>query len=259
MKWLCLPTTLFLVLALGGCKPKYPLCNADSDCPGNAEGREWCVNGQCQQCRPDAPGRNDCGVGQRCASGRCERVPGYCANNADCPTGVCDKNRCVACKEDRQCPGGTRCSAGRCEADSRKACKSNDECGETEDCVNGHCAPANRNRYAAEGPCTLETVYFGYNEFEVMGAASAVVDKNAECIKRNSSRGVTLVGHTDPRGTPEYNLALADKRAQSVKRRMASFGIPEDKLIPIPRGEIDATGTDEASWERDRRVEVKWR
>ena len=258
MRWLCLPTTLLLVLCLSGCKAKYPNCDGDSDCPGNAEGKEWCVNGQCQQCRPEPQGSKDCGAGRRCNAGRCEAIAGFCAKNSECPSGVCQNNRCVACKEDSNCPGGTRCSAGRCEADNRKACKHSDECSETEDCVAGRCVPSNKNRYVPQGGCQLEVVYFGYNEFELSGSTGAVVDKNAECVKRNN-RGVNLVGHTDPRGTPEYNLALADKRAQAVKRRMTNLGIPEDKVIPVPRGEIDAQGTDESSWERDRRVDVQWR
>lgn len=241
---------------MAGCKPNYPNCSADSDCPGNATGKEWCVNGQCQQCRP-APA-NDCGTGRRCNSGRCEAIAGFCVKNTDCPSGVCEKNRCVACKEDAQCPGGTRCSAGRCETDNRKACKSSDDCAETEDCVSGRCVPANRNRYAAEGGCQLAPVYFGFNEFELNPTASAVVDKNVDCVKKNN-RGVNLVGHTDSRGTPEYNLALSDKRAQAVKRRMVALGVSDEKLIPVPRGELDATGTDESSWERDRRVETQWR
>lgn len=258
MKWLCLPTTLFLVLALGGCKAKYPNCEADADCPGNAEGKEWCVNGQCQQCRPDPAGRNDCGVGKRCNNGRCEAIAGFCNRPTDCPSGVCEQNRCVSCKEDKNCPSGTRCEAGRCASDNRKACKSGDDCAETEDCVNGRCVSSSKNRYQAEGGCNLEAVYFGYNEFELSGSTTTVVDKNADCVKKNN-RGVNLVGHTDSRGTPEYNLALADKRAQAVKRRMVALGISDDKAIPVPRGELDATGTDESSWERDRRVDVQWR
>src|SRR3569832_475388 len=101
MKWLCLPTTLCLLLCFGGCKPNYPNCNGDTDCPGNVEGKEWSVNGQCQQCRP---GGNDCGTGKRCNGGRCEAIPGFCARPTDCPSGLCEKNKCVACKEDKQCP-----------------------------------------------------------------------------------------------------------------------------------------------------------
>ena len=70
---------------------------------------------------------------------------------------------------------------------------------------------------------------------------------------------MTLVGHTDPRGTPEYNLALSDKRTQAVKRRMRDLGVADQNMFMVPRGEMDSTGTDEASWSQDRRVEVNWR
>lgn len=242
--------------SLGGCKPKYPNCESDTDCPGNAQSKEWCVNGQCQECRPDG---KDCAAGKACVSGRCQAIPGYCGKPTDCPTGVCENNRCVACKDDSGCPAGGRCNAGKCEADSRKICKTNDECAESEDCINGRCTPAGRNKYVAkDGDCRLDTVYFGFNEFELGGGNTSTVDKDVDCIKK-MSRSVTLVGHTDPRGTPEYNLALSDKRAQSVKRRMRDLGIAADNMFMVPRGEMDATGTDEASWSQDRRVEVNWR
>jgi len=267
MRWFRVPSSLcFLFLLglflgslsiLGGCKPKYPNCEGDTDCPGNAEGKEWCVNGQCQQCRPDG---RDCAAGKACMSGRCQAIPGYCGKPTDCPTGVCEKNRCVACTGDAGCPAGGRCNAGKCEADSRKICKGNDECAENEDCVNGRCTRVGRgNKYVGQdGDCKLDTVLFGYNEFELSSTNTSAVDRNAECIKKGS-RSVTLVGHTDPRGTPEYNLALSDKRAQAVKRRMRDLGISEQNLFLVPRGEMDASGTDEASWSQDRRVEVNWR
>lgn len=245
-------------LALTACKAKYPNCEADTDCPGNAQGKEFCVNGMCQACRP-GDAYNDCGQGQQCRDGRCEKIPGFCRTSAECPTGLCQNNRCVNCKDDKQCPSGSRCQAGICESDARKPCKTSDECSETEDCVNGRCAPAGKNRYAADSAgCQLEVIYFGYNEFELSGSASAVVDKNAECIKK-SGRGVNVIGHTDPRGTMEYNLALSDKRAQAVTRRLAALGIAADKMAPVPRGELDSNGTDESGWDKDRRVEVQWR
>ncbi len=258
MKWLCFSTIVCLLLGFVACKPKYPSCSGDSDCPGNAEGKEWCVNGQCQQCRPLPEGKNDCGAGRSCKNGSCQAIPGYCNKNTDCPTGLCEQNRCASCKEDTQCPGGTRCAAGRCEVDSRKACKTSDDCSETEDCVNGRCVSSSHGRYGAEGGCQLETAYFDFNEFELSESAKAAVDKNAECIKRNN-RSVNLVGHTDSRGTPEYNLALADKRSQVVKKRLSALGVPEDKTIPVPRGEIDAKGSNESSWAQDRRVDFQWR
>jgi peptidoglycan-associated lipoprotein len=232
MCWLFVVCLGLSLSALSGCKPTYPNCGGDNDCPGNAQGKEWCVNGQCQQCRPDG---RDCAAGKACVSGRCAPIPGYCSR------------------------AGGRCNAGKCEADSRKQCKSSDECAETEDCINGRCTPVGRNRYTGQdGGCKLDTVFFGLNEFDLASSNSSVVDRNAECVKKGS-RSVTLVGHTDPRGTPEYNLALSDKRAQAVKRRMRDLGVSDQNLFMVPRGEMDSTGTDESSWSQDRRVEVNWR
>ncbi|MGE0790615.1 MAG: OmpA family protein [Sandaracinaceae bacterium] len=86
------------MIALGGVSglltacngPEYPNCDNDEQCH---EG-EFCVNGQCQQCRPDG---NDCGAGQRCVDGRCDAIPGWCGSSGDCPSGQeCVDNRCVA-------------------------------------------------------------------------------------------------------------------------------------------------------------------
>ena len=265
MRWFRVPSSiywlflvgLFSLTVLSGCKPKYPNCEGDTDCPGNANGKEWCVNGQCQQCRPDG---RDCAAGKSCVSGRCAPIPGYCSSPTDCPSGTCERNRCVACKDDTGCPAGGRCNAGKCEADSRKMCKSSDECAETEDCINGRCTPVGKNgKYVGkDGDCRLDTVFFGMNEFDLGSGNSSVVDKDAECVKKGG-RSVTLVGHTDPRGTPEFNLALSDKRAQAVKRRMRDLGVSEQNMFMVPRGEMDSTGTDESSWSQDRRVEVNWR
>jgi len=236
-----------------GCKPNYPNCEADTDCPGHAENREWCVLGKCQACRPTG---NDCGPGKACNAGRCEAVPGYCDKHADCPTGLCEQNRCVACEDDSGCPAGGRCNAGKCEADKRKPCKTSDECSESEDCVSGRCTPASGRR--AGEVCTPQTVYFGIDVYELSPANTPVVDANADCVKR-VKRPISIIGHTDARGTVEYNLNLSEKRAQAVKRRFRDLGISEQSINTVPRGELDSVGSDEGSWEKDRRVEVTFR
>jgi len=86
--------------------------------------------------------------------------------------------------------------------------------------------------------------------------ATAAIDRDTECVKK-TNHGVTLTGRTDPRGTEEYNLALSDKRAQQVKGRMGQLGVTTDMKINA-RGEMDATGKDEAGWAKDRRVDVSW-
>jgi peptidoglycan-associated lipoprotein len=252
-------TVMLLGLWLqAACKPDYPKCDKDADCPGNKDNREWCVDGTCQQCRP---GRTDCPEGKECKSGRCESLAGFCKKNEDCPTKLCVNNRCAGCQSDKQCGAGGRCDKGNCIAENRTRCKSNDDCAESEDCVGGFCVPAGprQNAYAAgKPPCGLDTVYFDFNESVLSAEATSIIDKNADCVKR-ASRSVVLVGHTDPRGTEEYNLALSERRAQTVRERLQRIGVGQQGLSTLPRGEIDATGNDETGWSRDRKVEFHWR
>jgi peptidoglycan-associated lipoprotein len=210
-----------------GCPPKYPNCSGDKDC----HAKEYCVNGQCQQCRSDG----DC-PGGKCAAGRCEKAA---------PVST-------ACSDDKQCPAGQSCIDGAC-----KPCTSDEQCGEGGKCNAGRCT---RGNGALPPPpnakCTLEPVYFDFNESVLTTEATSAIDRDADCVKK-TNHGATLTGRTDPRGTEEYNLALSDKRAQSVKSRMSQLGVRNDMKINA-RGEMDATGTDEAGWAKDRRVDVQW-
>ncbi len=225
---LTLATGLVCLALATGCPPKYPKCNNDKDC----HEKEYCVNGQCQQCRSDG----DC-PGGHCSAGRCEP-------NAPHPT---------ACTDDAQCPAGQSCIDGAC-----KPCTSDDQCGEGGKCNAGRCqrAAAGGGGGPVNAACQLEPIYFDFNEYALTTEATGAIDRDADCIKK-TGRGVTLTGRTDPRGTEEYNLALSDKRAQSVKDRLSRLGATQNMKINA-RGEMDATGKDEAGWAHDRRVDVSW-
>jgi len=107
--------------------------------------------------------------------------------------------------------------------------------------------------------CNLEPVYFDFNEYALSTEATSSIDKDAECIKQTGgTKPVLLTGRTDPRGTEEYNLALSDHRATSVKDRFVRMGVEGGRLRTVARGELDATGTDETGWAKDRRVDVNW-
>ena len=82
--------------------------------------------------------------------------------------------------------------------------------------------------------------------------------RDAECIKK-VNRPAQLIGHTDPRGTQEYNLALSEKRAQSVRDHLGRLGVDGTHISVLPRGSLDAKGTDEPSWAQDRRVDFAWK
>ena len=168
------------------------------------------------------------------------------------PVAASSHPRSTSCTDDAQCPAGQSCIGGVC-----KPCTADEQCGEGGKCNAGRCQRAAAN--VAPPPnakCTLEPVYFDFNESVLTTEATAAIDGDADCIKKNQ-HGVTLTGRTDPRGTEEYNLALSDRRAQAVKSRMGQLGVSNDMKINA-RGELDATGKDEAGWAKDRRVDVSW-
>lgn len=241
-----LTVAAWLTLSLSGCKPDYPNCDSDKDC----KEKEFCVERKCQQCRS----ANDCQPGFECNEGKCGAIAGYCTAKAQCPAGQeCIANRCRACSDDAECPSGLICLSGQC---GQPQCKSDDDCPQDKDCLKGRCVTV-AAKPAAGPPCPLAPVYFGFNDAELSSEASNILAQNAQCLKK-AERPVSLIGHADPRGTDEYNLALSDRRARSVKEYLDRLGIPSARLNPLPRGSIDAAGTDDASWSRDRRVDLEW-
>lgn len=99
---------------------------------------------------------------------------------------------------------------------------------------------------------------FAYNSANVREQDRAVLKKLADCFTTGGLKGRTmsLVGHADPRGEPEYNMVLGGRRADNVAAAIKREGLPEDQVTTTSRGETEARGTDEASWAADRRVDI---
>ena len=160
----------------------------------------------------------DCAPGQRCSSGACETIPGYCASNADCGPGkTCENNMCVAQRQS-VAPAATQTGP----------------------------APT----------CELSSVYFDLDSSTLSDSARDQMSRNATCLRSRAGRGAHLTGTCDNRGTEEYNLALGERRAQSAQQYLKSLGVDGDITVSS-MGEELATGTDEAGWARDRRVDFK--
>ncbi|MGE0548475.1 MAG: OmpA family protein [Kofleriaceae bacterium] len=100
---------------------------------------------------------------------------------------------------------------------------------------------------------------FDYNEESLLPEDRDVLSQVAECLARGPLKGraVQLVGHADPRGTDEYNLGLGSRRAQTVSSYLTRLGVSPTQLTATTRGEVDAAGSDEPGWRRDRRVDLK--
>jgi peptidoglycan-associated lipoprotein len=99
---------------------------------------------------------------------------------------------------------------------------------------------------------------FAFDSAKLRGGDLPVLDKLSACFTTGKLAGKTmrLVGHADPRGDEEYNLVLGGRRADSVKQYLVGAGLPQGQAQTTSRGEMDATGTEPAGWQRDRRVDV---
>jgi peptidoglycan-associated lipoprotein len=104
-----------------------------------------------------------------------------------------------------------------------------------------------------------QKVYFDYDRDVLRDDAREVLDAKVPVLVANP--GVTLVisGHTDERGTAEYNLALGQRRAAQVKRYLTSKGIPETRLTTQSLGDSQPAvqGTDESAYQQNRRAEFQ--
>ena len=100
--------------------------------------------------------------------------------------------------------------------------------------------------------------YFAFDSANVRPEDSKVLQLVVTCFTSGplKARTLKLVGHADPRGDSDYNMTLGQSRADSVAGYMRSKGMDKSKSESTSRGAMDATGTDEPSWARDRRVDM---
>ncbi|HTE40314.1 MAG TPA: peptidoglycan-associated lipoprotein Pal [Steroidobacteraceae bacterium] len=103
-------------------------------------------------------------------------------------------------------------------------------------------------------------VYFDYDKAEIKSDYVAVVAAHAKFLNGNASRTVRLEGHTDERGSREYNIGLGERRAQAVRRALMLQGVQEGQIATISYGEERpaAPGGDEEAYGKNRRVELSY-
>ncbi|NQU60990.1 MAG: peptidoglycan-associated lipoprotein Pal [Rhodospirillales bacterium] len=104
-----------------------------------------------------------------------------------------------------------------------------------------------------------DRVFFDFDKYNLDGAARKSLEKQAAWMKANPSVTVQVAGHADERGTREYNLALGDRRANSVKDYLGSLGVNPSRVDTISYGKERpvATGSNEAAWKQNRRSVTK--
>jgi peptidoglycan-associated lipoprotein len=235
-----------LVFGLSACGgPKYPNCDDDSTC---SEQGEVCVNGTCQQCRDDG----NCGEGQQCVGGRCEAKP-ECARDGDCSGNqICRSGKCqLECTGDAECGTGLACRDNRCI--DPLACSGDGECEAGFVCHLGRCTDPTT---IATERCDYPTVQFDFNRANLRPGVRDGLQGVVDCLSTKGGR-IIIEGHADERGTEEYNLALGERRARSVRDYLSRLGVASSKLVVTSKGETEPLNprSNESAWQENRRVE----
>ncbi|HEY1328861.1 MAG TPA: peptidoglycan-associated lipoprotein Pal [Casimicrobiaceae bacterium] len=107
-------------------------------------------------------------------------------------------------------------------------------------------------------PLSKRSVYFDFDSFVVKDDFKPTIEAHARYLQQNPSAHMTIQGNTDERGSREYNIALGQKRADSVKRMMTLLGARDSQIETVSFGKEKprAQGHDEAAWAENRRDDI---
>ena len=100
-----------------------------------------------------------------------------------------------------------------------------------------------------------DRVFFGYNSSELDSDAQQLLQDQAAWLKQYANKSITIEGHCDERGTREYNLALGEQRAKTVKNWLILLGIDSSRLSTISYGKERpaVVGSNDGAWSQNRR------
>lgn len=100
-----------------------------------------------------------------------------------------------------------------------------------------------------------DRVFFGYDQYDLTSEARMTVERQAQWLKQYASNNIVIEGHCDERGTREYNLALGEKRAMTVRNYLIANGVDPSRIQTISYGKERPAvlGSDEGSWAQNRR------
>lgn len=101
-------------------------------------------------------------------------------------------------------------------------------------------------------------IYFEFDKSEILGQYDSVLTQHALYLAANSQTRVRLEGHTDERGTREYNIGLGERRAQAVRQILMIQGVAAGQITTVSFGEERParSGSNESAYTRNRRVEI---
>lgn len=118
-------------------------------------------------------------------------------------------------------------------------------------------ADTGKTRLGGQPVAMLDTVYFDYDMSNIRPDQLTVLERNLAWMRQNPGSPIRLEGHADERGTEEYNFALGDNRADSVREWLIAHGKQGGEVETVSKGELEPAieGSGEGSWAQNRRVE----
>jgi len=122
----------------------------------------------------------------------------------------------------------------------------------------GTAAPLTPQQQALAAIQQKNIIYFDYDSSEIRPEFLTVVASHAQYLVKYPTARVRLEGHTDERGSREYNIGLGERRAQTVRRALLAQGVAESQITTVSYGEERPAveGSDEAAYAQNRRVEL---
>ncbi len=104
----------------------------------------------------------------------------------------------------------------------------------------------------------FKTIYFAFDSYSLSEEGKALLNQAGGLLRSYPDVALRLEGHCDERGTAEYNLALGEKRANAVREYLENLGVSRSRLSTVSFGKEKpaVSGNDEASWAKNRRVEI---
>lgn len=247
---------LLVGMLIVGCGPKYPNCESDEHCK---EKGEYCVDKLCRQCATSehCKSKGPCAFcGPQFTCDKPAGGPGdCCTSDLDCRQGKCclrggERGTCGQCNSDADCGPNMRCQ--NCSCVPTCQCQSDADCPSGQKCDGCNCK--------TEPACSLDPIYFDFDEFAIRADARETLNRNYECIKK---RGLPIVieGNCDERGSDEYNLALGTRRAEAAKKFLVNLGLSTGNISTISYGEERPTCTEhsEDCWWKNRRDDIRFK
>lgn len=129
------------------------------------------------------------------------------------------------------------------------------------------CTPAELSTLAAvlqsveQKNAIKQTVFlFGTDKFDLKPESLSVLTAHAALLKQQSTLRLKVAGHTDERGTADYNLALGERRANTVATYLTAAGVkaPQMRVISFGEEKPAVAGSDESAWSKNRRAELSY-